>query len=535
MPEIRVQDEQGTIHVFPDGTKPEEIEQAMSAKFSAQPSWYSAAGLKAKGYELGESLAQSLPAAGAMIGATIGAGAGTGAAPGPGTIAGTVGGAGMGGMAGEAGKQLLRNLLGFENPLTYGQQAADITKQGVTQAAVQGLSEALPFAANPLRKAALTQYERALAPTTVQNKAITQKIAPEMIQKGVYGSLEGMQGQAQAQAAALVPKLDAAIDAIPDDELAVLLKKYESPAIPLGTEKEISQGLAQKRAQEQIGSMASTLPSGVLKPNPIVEDIGTQAGALPANKLFGPKAGTGLELGVIPGPLHGALRDTSQALESLKQNYIVDGKIANPTAVSAIQGVQDIVSQFGNSVSPQSIRKLRKIFDDPVAKAGGFVGNDLSGRYTLLAQEAAGNSLRKLLANASPDVAALNHEMNFWLNVERVTSASAQRQTGQSGGLLKIFTPLAAAGAGAGIGYEMGAHAGLESAGAVVLTGLATKIVRSAAWRTASAVTKNALADALARGDVGQVAALAARFGVAAGTMPADNTQGGPPTQQGQQ
>src|SRR5271166_5885191 len=120
---------------------------------SAQPPWYSAAGLKSKAYELADAATRSLPAAGATIGALIGAGAGTGAAPGPGTAAGAVGGAGMGGMGGEALKQILRNALGFETPQTTGEQAASIAKQGAIQAGIQGVSEALPFAAGPLRNA----------------------------------------------------------------------------------------------------------------------------------------------------------------------------------------------------------------------------------------------------------------------------------------------------------------------------------------------------------------------------------------------
>lgn len=418
-----------------------DLSAGLVPKASAQPAWYTPAGLKSLAYEGADALTRSLPAAGATVGALIGSEAGP---------VGSVGGAGLGGMAGSSAKQLIRNALGFETPQTYSGVAGDIAKEGAVQGGVQAASEALPLAAGPLRNAAETQYVRALAPTTKANKAIAQDIAPEMLDRNLHGSLPDLADQAGAQASALRPAL-------------------------------------------------------------------TQAyGSMPASA--GDNAGTQI------------LAD----LEKLKGRYIVNGFTAKPQAVDAITGVQNIVQQFGQNIAPQDLRQLKSIFDEQPAAAGAYAGADLASQYTLKAQKAAANSIRNIVHSASPDVAALDNEVNFWLNVQRVTSASAQRQAGQAGGLVKVFTPLAAAGAGAGMGYQMGAHAGLESAGAVVLTGLATNIVRSAAWKTASAVTKDALADALASGNAGAVAALASRFGVAASGATSQPAQPALPTQQTQ-
>lgn len=390
---------------------------------SAQPKPFSSEWFKQGLWRTAASIADVAPAAGATIGAMIGAPEGPVAA---------IGGAGVGGGGGTALQQMIRRGLGYPNaPQTSAQAAQDITKQATTQAAIQGATELLPFAAGPLKRSAETQYERALAPTTAKNKVIASKIAPELIQRGEYGSLGGLNQAAQDQAAQIKPHLDTAYGNV---------------------------------------APAATRGSGTQ----IVND-----------------------------------------LEGLKGKYIVNGIPANPQAINAITGVQEIVQQFGQDIAPDDLRKLKSIFDDPVAQKGGYAGADLASAHTLQAQKVAANSIRSIMSSASPDVAALNKELSFWLNVQKVTKDSAIRQTGQAGGLTKVLTPVAAGAAAATTGVQFGAHAGVEAGLLAGLTAAAYQVTRSTAWRTASAVAKDSFAEALARGDVGAVTALASRFGVA--------------------
>lgn len=408
---------------------------------SAQPAPFSLPWLKSKAYVAADKASQLFPAAGATIGGIIGAGGGS-AAPGLGTVLGGAGGAAFGGEAGEAGRQLFRRMLGFESPQTSEEAAWGIAKEGLQQGAIGGAAEALPFLAPMLKRAALGQYTRALAPTTKANKAIAQDIAPEMIQRGVKGSLGSIEEQAASNASGLRPQLDAAYNAMP--------------------------------AQSTAGSGSK-----------VISD-----------------------------------------LDALKGKYLVQGQVANPAAVKAISDVQDIVRQYGPDVSPNSLRQLKQIFDEPVAAKGGYSGADLATQYAVKSQKAAANSIRNILNQASPDVNALNKEISFWLDVKRVAGASALRRTGQEGGLMKVLTPLGAGAAG-GLGFAMGgAHASVEAGSLAALSALAVQIVRSPAWRTASAVYKNQLAEGLASGSVGQVTALAARIGIAAPQM---NRQDGQP------
>lgn len=301
----------------------------------------------------------------------------------------------------------------------------------IGQPIAEGVGAALPWMAKGLKNAATSQYQRALSPTTKVAKATTQKITPELIDRGVHGSLENIGEQAGQQAKALRPQLDTAYGATP---------------------------------------ASATVGSGVQ----IVQD-----------------------------------------LENLKGKYTVQGTPANPAAVNAISGVQDVVKQYGDDIAPDSLRKLKQIFDDPVAARGGYAGADLTTAYTLKAQKAAANSIRGIMEQANPDVASLNKEISFWLDVQRVTSQTAQRRAGQEGGLLRVLSPLGAGGAASAAGLHYGAAASVEAGAGTALTAMAIQAMRSPAWRTASAVFKDRMANALASGDVSAVSGLLAKVGAA--------------------
>lgn len=423
------EEQAGAIPPPPPGFVPEQQSgpnQTLSkaSGISAQPKAFSLPWFKQGLWRAGASTADVAPAAGATIGGMIGASGGPASA---------IGGAGMGGMGGAAAQQLMRRALGYPDvPQTSGAAAQDIAKQGAVQGGIQAATEGLPFLAGPLRRAATTQYERALAPTTKINKAITQEITPQLIQRGEKGSLEGLEARASQKIYDLSPQL---------------------------------------------------------------------------NTAYGQAQGT--------GPIANAGTKVISDLESLKQSYMPQGIIAQPHAVNAIQGVQDIVKQYGPDVSPNSLRRLRQIFEEAPAKAGAYAGADLSTSYTLNAQKEAADSIRGIL-NKAPDIGALNKEISFWLDVQRVTSQSGLRRTGQEGGLMKVLSPMAGALAGATTGIKFGATRGMEAGAATALTTAAIQITRSPLWRTTSAVVKDRLAQALARGDIGAVTALFGRFGLAA-------------------
>src|SRR5574337_93419 len=140
----------------------------------------------------------------------------------------------------------------------------------------------------------------------------------------------------------------------------------------------------------------------------------------------------------------------------MKGKYMVDGQVVNPSAVNAIDNVQQVIAKHSDDISPQSLRKIKQIFDESVSEAGGYTNADLTTNYTLKAQREAANQIRGILHQASPGAAA---------------------------------------------------------AGIAFLSSYVASAMRTPAWRTGSALIKDRLADALVRGDVRVAAALLGRLG----------------------
>ena len=153
MPEIRVQDEHGNIHVFPDGSTPEMISQAMGLQkpapavnylspenlnrvknMNAQPTQFENENHGVM-RQFAHGLTKYLPAVGGMAGGVLGAGAGL--PSGPGAVATGVGGAALGGGAGESTRQLLDRAMGFNAPQTSMDAAKGIGTEGAKQGAYE--------------------------------------------------------------------------------------------------------------------------------------------------------------------------------------------------------------------------------------------------------------------------------------------------------------------------------------------------------------------------------------------------------------
>lgn len=182
-----------------------------------------------------------------------------------------------------------------------------------------------------------------------------------------------------------------------------------------------------------------------------------------------------------------------QRLDQLKAKYSVGG-----TVPESRQGTTDYIDSLKNDIATRSqngqmptsdLIQFRRLLDEPVAQSGGFLGNRMQGNKAI--DKAASNSMREILNSQNPDLAAANASYNFWSNVRQVASATAKRQTGQQGALKTMLTGVGMAG-GFSHGGAQGAAAG---AGMMYVLG---HVMQSPQWRTASAVLKNRIADALA-------------------------------------
>ena len=213
------------------------------------------------------------------------------------------------------------------------------------------------------------------------------------------------------------------------------------------------------------------------------------------------------------GPQPQPLGKSSQAiidhLEDYKERFRVNGSDVDPDAVAKASQLQGIIREMGPDVSYKDLNRVRQIWDQKVARAGGYSGQTMAEGSMLDAQKAGATAIRSELAKANPDIAAINTQFHFWKNVSDVLDATETRKTGQFGGLGRLFAPL--------LGFTGGVAHGGYAQGAEVAAGLLAlnQAIQSTAWRTTSAVVKNQIADAMMSGNFKRVSSLAARVATA--------------------
>ena len=196
----------------------------------------------------------------------------------------------------------------------------------------------------------------------------------------------------------------------------------------------------------------------------------------------------------LPTDAKEATQPILDKLNVFKNQYIVDGKVMRPEAVQATENVMSKISQFGKDISTENARKVRQILDEHFDVSKGI--DDIS-TYTKKAERAGANAIRAEFAKTRPDLDKLNKEFNLWQNVKDLATYSAEKAKGRV--------------VGSGLGSLIGGATGYNKGGIIggiegatiggILGDKAIKLMRSPGWNTVSAVLKNNLADALAKGD----------------------------------
>jgi len=254
------------------------------------------------------------------------------------------------------------------------------------------------------RGGAVEDVGRALAPTTKKLKAVTERITPEILERGVKGT--------------------------------------RSQVI--------------KQAQEGIQSASTKFD----------------------------------ELGKLKGTVK--LKPLNDLLDRSKKAFIVDGVTINPRGVAVVDEIQSVLGKFGSSPPAESLRNVRKLWDNEIARAGGFQKTLKEGTELAIKKDAA-NAIRKQLAKQFPDFAKINKEFSFWKGLEEVALATQARKVGQSGLIRKA--------AGGAIGALSGGTTG--PAGAVIGAAAGeqvSKFLGSGFYRSTSAQFKNKFANLITDG-----------------------------------
>lgn len=172
--------------------------------------------------------------------------------------------------------------------------------------------------------------------------------------------------------------------------------------------------------------------------------------------------------------------------------------IADVSDQIKIWDVENGVEKTMNVIPSGKLRQLRQYFDKVSADAGRFEGRNLADQSTAAAHSAAADGIREELAKAYPDIAKINKEYSFWKDLSKVVDDTIVRKTGHGPGLGATVMKGAAAAGGMASGGVPAAVVGAQT------MGMLQRAANSTAWRTVSAVQKDKLANAIARGHRGE-------------------------------
>lgn len=199
-----------------------------------------------------------------------------------------------------------------------------------------------------------------------------------------------------------------------------------------------------------------------------------------------------------------------EELERSKEEFVgtsTDGRrIVNDAApVKAIQDLQDVLMEYGDTISIESLNKVRQNWDRTVQAGKGFTTADLGTHWKTWAAREGRSVLRDELGKASPDMNKVMAEYAFWQNIEDVAHNTNQRRVGQGagGGLI----PSMAGGATAIIGEALVPGSGVATkVGAAAIAGKLgasmKRLTSSPGWKMFTAVQRQRVADALMSGNL---------------------------------
>lgn len=126
------------------------------------------------------------------------------------------------------------------------------------------------------------------------------------------------------------------------------------------------------------------------------------------------------------GSIKGKVKTTPilKSLDALKSKV---GKIdIDPARSQVIDGVKNVIKQFGDDLTPNKARALRQAMDKIVYSTKGVIADEALSVKNLARKEAA-DEIRKQFAAISPDLAKLNKEFNFWSSLDDVLTETAKR------------------------------------------------------------------------------------------------------------
>ena len=319
-------------------------------------------------------------------------------------------------------------------------------------AVARPVARAAGRAAAPLRQSAQRKVVQALGPTKERFKAMAEKRAPEILERGLGGSRASLQAQAAQRV---------------------------------------------RSAGQQIDDLLQREGGRPLNPQPVIDAL--------------EKAKTEFQT-TRQVPLADAIRDGLERTPGARitGNAVEIPVVFEPRAIGQISELQRVLKELGPEARVDQVVAIRRAWDKVVSDAGGYqhrapgaVGQPLKDVSEAAAKRQATTAIRELLSADVPELAAINKEFAFWKDINLVLTQTMKRTQAQGPSLLGRIREGAGQVAGAVVGGVAGGPVGAGVGS--VLTGALAKtahaVFTSPRWRLVSARTRNTLADALSSGN----------------------------------
>ena len=320
-----------------------------------------------------------------------------------------------------------------------------------------------------LQETAKRGIVQALGPTKERFKAIAERIAPEVLRRGLRGSRAGLQTQAAGMARTAGRQIDELLTAkgdqvVPTASIVDALEAYKRGAV-----------ITRNMRASEIPDLPAALQNG-------------------------------------------------RAREIGKGLYEVDVPIDRRT-IRQVDSLQRTLAELGPEVETAKLVALRRMWEAVVDRAGGFAqkagrtfGTSLVESSEAAVKREGVGAIRKILASEHPDLADLNREFSFWANLRDVTRATEARVKPQSKGLIRAIGMGSGIVAGAASGDDPIERLG-QAVGGGILGSQLVRVVQSPRYRLASAQLKNKLAEVLMSGKRSRIELAVGRLAAATGVQ----------------
>lgn len=353
------------------------------------------------------------------------------------------------------------------------------------------------------------------------------KVLPRVVEGARAAGQAVMHGENPLTAGALGAVLPGSAAVIGEDTAQALRSSAEkNVAQALGPTKERFKALAERRAGEMLdrgvpGMLGTSREELLQTARQHTNDLGKEIG-----KVIDAHADKAVPTTPILDAIEAAKAEFQHVVTKAGESEAVSFV---PRAVKQLDGLKDILSQYGDTMRVDQAVAVRRAWDKIVADAGGFAhrsgsafGVALKDASEAATKRTATSAIRNVLNDAVPDLAALDKEYAFWRDLQNITTATLKRTQAQKPGIGAEIAGAAGGAVGAAMGGAVGLHAGGMEAGFMgsAAGAFATKKIAEMAhaaftsprWAFVKAAAKNELAEAITNGQAQRVGLVLGRI-----------------------